>query len=1151
MLSMGDRGAVGEVLGDRYEIKGVAGEGGMGRVLRVLHRQWGIDLAVKTPKPDSFASDEQRERFVTEAEAWVALGLHPNICGCHYVRVLDGVPYVFAEYVEGGSLHDWIAGRRLYEGGPAAAVARILDLAVQMAWGVGHAHAAGLVHRDVKPANVLLDVQGGDLVAKVTDFGLARIRPIVAEDGGNRSYGVSVPVSAGGRTPAYASPEQLTNRPVGRRTDVFSLGVTILEMFTGGPCWGRGPFANDTLRDRHGIESYGPGLPPLPPELADLLERCLAPDPEERPGSMTAVADQLAAIHRQVTGERYRRLEPKAADLRADELNNRALSLLDLERHQEGADAFTQALTADPQHAAATLNAGLWRWRTGEITDEELVADLEAVRTDTDDAWPARQALGLVHLERGSLAEARALLRNVDRERPGLRDVHEALEALGSTAVVDAACAGINEIRWNPTADGKPDPMLHIDVSADGKTAVTGRDDENVRVWDVRTGRCLRTLPGHTATIRSVRIAPDGRYCASVEYDAVMRIWDLSDGSCLRTIRAARSFDWAAVSPSEGIAVATETAPRNGAAGVDVVVWDLRRHKERWRLHGALAQSPRAELSPDGRWVLVAGYKDCIARLWDLRTGECVRALAGQGVNQPALCFDTGNGIAAIADNQHTIGIWDLRTGKRVRTLRSPVTSLALSADATNLLVGAHDGALRLWDLANGRCTRTFRGHRNRVGRVRWGADNRFALSASSDNTVRLWRMPASPSVPFQVSRPRRHGVLSRLEEDVKTLLETAAARAAVGDRAAALDALREARAVPGHERAPEVMAAWRGLSRSLVRTGVRAVWLAHSFAAHRSRVTSLDVSADGSVMATTDGGEIRLWDPVTHSLLRTITGQAHTGSLAGIDRVQLGVDGGTVMAWDRSGRAEVWSTGTGAQLYAMSGAQLIGTDALPESLRFVMPVAMSPNAARFTADGRRVLIGGDGSDRRFRLWDLETGTLLRKLEGHTGMPRAVWVGPGDRIAATGASDGTVRLWDLATGRCDAVLRGHTHWVMAVTMSPDGRQVASAGGYDDLSIRVWDTVTGAPRAVLEGQRGNAERIRFTPDGHFLASIHGGAEMRLWDLATGTCSRTVEAQTGQWHDIALTSDGTHAFSAGGDGRVRVWMLDWELAAPRRS
>ncbi|MFG3280404.1 WD40 repeat domain-containing serine/threonine protein kinase [Streptomyces sp. NPDC048111] len=1141
-------GAVEEGLDDRYEVKGIAGEGGMGRVLRVLHRQWGLDLAVKTPKLEAFGSVEQRERFVAEAEAWVALGLHPNICGCHYVRVLGGVPYVFAEYVGGGSLHDWISDRRLYEGGPEAAVARIVDLAVQMAWGVGHAHAAGLVHRDVKPANVLLDVQAGDLVAKVTDFGLARGRPLVTEDDGGRELGVSVPVSAGGRTPAYASPEQLSRRPVGRRTDVFSLGVTILEMFTGGPRWGRGPFANDTVRERHDIASYGPGLPPLPPELGDLLERCLAPDPAARPGSMRAVAEQLASMYGQLTGRRYRRLEPKAAGLRADELNNRALSLLDLDRRKEGAGAFTAALAADPQHAGATLNAGLWRWRAGEITDETLIADLESVRTDTDDGRPARHALGLVHLERGDLAAARPLLERVDRERPGQRDVREALDALGSAAVPDAGCTGISEIRWNtPAADASPS-SFHLDVSADGRTAVTGGDDGDVRAWDVRTGRCLRTLTGHTAAIRSVRITADGRYCASVEYDHVLRVWDLSDGRCLRTIRTTGSLDWAAVSAAEGIAVGTESAPRDGVPGVDVVVWDLRRHEARLRLHGALGQFPRAELSPDGRWVLVAGYRDCGARLWDTRTGECAQTLAGAYVNPWALCFDPGLGLAAITDHRGTVDIWDLRTARRIRTLCSPVRSLALASDGARLLTGGHDGAVRLWDLGTGKCLRTFGGHGSGVERVRWGTDSRFALSASSDNTVRLWRMPASPSVPYQVSRPRRHGVLSVLEERVGTLLDTAAAKSSAGDRVGALAALREARAVPGHERAPEVMAAWRALGRSLTRTGLRAVWLDHGYAAHGRGVGSLDISADGRLMATTDGSEIRLWDSGTRALLRTISGEGRAPASLGIAGVQLSADGAAVMAWDRTGWAKAWWTATGAERFLLSGARLTGADALPEPFGQMLSIALSPGGARFTGDGRRVLVGGDGKDRRLRLWDLETGALLRTFEGHEGMPRAVWIGPGDRIAATGATDGTVRLWEVDTGRCYAVLRGHTHQVMAVTMSADGGLVASAGGYEDVSVRVWDTTTGTCVAVLDG-RSNARDIRFTPDGRFLVSSDGDGEMRLWDLGAGTCARTVQARPGQLHQLALTPDGAYAVSGGGDGSVRVWTLDWELAAPR--
>jgi serine/threonine protein kinase len=152
------RWSVGDIVEGRYQVKRIAGEGGMGQVLQVRHLEWGIDLAVKRPKADLFETAAQRALFFAEAENWVSLGLHPNVCGCHYVRLFDGVPFVFAEYVGGGSLQERITDRRLFAGGEAAATARALDLAVQIAWGLDHAHKRGLVHGDVKPANVLLEV---------------------------------------------------------------------------------------------------------------------------------------------------------------------------------------------------------------------------------------------------------------------------------------------------------------------------------------------------------------------------------------------------------------------------------------------------------------------------------------------------------------------------------------------------------------------------------------------------------------------------------------------------------------------------------------------------------------------------------------------------------------------------------------------------------------------------------------------------------------------------------------------------------------------------------------------------------------------------------------------------------------------------------
>lgn len=147
-------------------------------LIRVHHRGWNVDLAAKSPRPKFFATEQHRENFEREAETWVHLGLHPHVVFCHYVRRLGSIPRVFAEYVAGGSLEQWIRSGRLYEGGPEQALERILDIAIQLAWGLHYAHEQGLIHQDVKPANVMMTPEG---LAKVTEFGLAKAHAVAGE----------------------------------------------------------------------------------------------------------------------------------------------------------------------------------------------------------------------------------------------------------------------------------------------------------------------------------------------------------------------------------------------------------------------------------------------------------------------------------------------------------------------------------------------------------------------------------------------------------------------------------------------------------------------------------------------------------------------------------------------------------------------------------------------------------------------------------------------------------------------------------------------------------------------------------------------------------------------------------------------------------
>ena len=237
----------GDVVLGLYEVAGLLGQGGMGRVYRVHHRGWGVDLAVKVPLKQALDAAGGVEAFEREAETWVNLPLHPHMVSCYYVRRLEGIPRVFAEFVDGGTLGDAIRTRRL------STLDSILDTAIQFAWGLHDAHEQGLVHRDVKPANVMITAEG---VTKVTDFGLAGARIAPAPIASGSGDTTAMAAGGGGGTPAYMSPEQWAGKPLSRRTDVWSWGLSILEAFVGQRTWQVGPAASKVLEE-HGRGGTG------------------------------------------------------------------------------------------------------------------------------------------------------------------------------------------------------------------------------------------------------------------------------------------------------------------------------------------------------------------------------------------------------------------------------------------------------------------------------------------------------------------------------------------------------------------------------------------------------------------------------------------------------------------------------------------------------------------------------------------------------------------------------------------------------------------------------------------------------------------------------------------------------------------------------
>lgn len=298
------------------------------------------------------------------------------------------------------------------------------------------------MHQDVKPANVMLTRDG---TVKVTDFGMARARMATGEDAGDADPFVS----RGGLTREYCSPEQARS-PDGltTATDVWSWAVTVLEMFLG-----KQPVTDGTAAGGffHGLARSGAldAVLPVPVEVADVLRECFTEDPAARPGRLGPLAERLIRVHEREVGP-YPRRTPAAANLLADGLSNHALSMLDLGRRDSAEELWTRALRADPHHLHARYNRGLHRWRTGVITDAELVDELESVRFGDPGDGVGAYLLALVHRERGDPVAAAALLRDAVARTPGDPQIAAAL------ASVEHAPAPAQSVLPGSTKTGSP-----------------------------------------------------------------------------------------------------------------------------------------------------------------------------------------------------------------------------------------------------------------------------------------------------------------------------------------------------------------------------------------------------------------------------------------------------------------------------------------------------------------------------------------------------------------------------------------------------------------------------------------------------------------------------------------------------------------------
>ena len=1193
----------GDVVEGRYEVRDVR-RGGMGEVYFVFDRALALDLAVKTPLPKTLATASGRLRFLREAEAWIGLGLHVNICTAYYVQELGGLARLFIELIDGDGLDVWMKSKN------ARSLTGRLDMAIQVASGVHHAHTFewvdeagahhhGLAHRDLKPANILV---GSDGIAKVTDFGLVG-RGFISEETaveGSEDFqtatapvdGIWKTVTLGGGlmgTPPYMPPEQWDGgHAAGKPADVYAFGCILFELFCG-----RRPFVLSEAGRRARVEAQLAAMedmhrlsqPPQPRTLnpkidnglADLILQCLEKDPSTRPASFEEIRARLVDIFARVTAHSYPRRNPKARQLLGDALNNQGVSYATLGQDIRAERAWEEALANDPRHIEATFNLAIFRWQYQGSGNAETLARMEEVLRGEAPPWKARHLAGKLCLGVGDWPKALEHLRSAhhgsDRMPEVARDFAVALCTQRDSEDRDASFREAVEVLARCGGPLRSDPVLlttyalamqHLgqDSKAGGLYKEARRHDPKLPDDLAHGARRLipgfnfvKRLEGFSGRVLHVAIDPTGRRAATVLHDGGVCIWDTASGEIERMLRPPGGRPRCLAISPDGAQVLTTSE------GDPITTWDAGTALAQHRLQAHAGFLNALEIARDGRQAIGVGTTGKL-NIWDFESRSLIRAYPIHNGFLTCLALSDDCKTAIAGGSAGKVLVVDLDDGEiisRPDRHHACVTSVAISQGGRIAISGCEDGEIRVWDILEGCMRRVLRGHRGSIRHLAVDETASTCLSADSTGTLRLWNFSSGY---LQASIPVAGEVLcGAASMDWNTVL--------IGHGAAGLTHF-------DFGIVPKPLLTWAVASPVTVR---EAEDRAKRFATHLSGARSLLAEEDPA-------GAIE-----KISLARSIPGYGRNeealclAAEAGATFPRDGLNGAWAEDEFSLHQAKVNCLRTnpvGETVLTLGADRLVLLWSLTGGsiLRSLEPVDAPELSAAFLPESDHCVTGG--LDNVLRLWDLGDGTCIRTLEGHKAQINDL--AAAGSLIVSGSSDQTARVWDAHTGVCLQVFDGHSGEILAVAFSPDsqicassgedqlllwdpltGRDILALGGHDeppsaiawsddgrnllsgarDGQLRLWDVTNGHCLRTVEVGQGVAS-LALSPDDRF--ALTGGQEgaVQIWDIRARRCLRTFDGHVGPVHSVAFTADGQRCLSAGEDCSVRLWYLDWHTA-----
>ena len=1003
-----------------YQLLARLGEGGMGEVFKAVHVGLGREVALKRIRPEKLRTSAAVKRFLKEVRAAAKVD-HPFIVRAYDAGTEGASHYLVMELVDGVDLRT-IVNRN----GPLP-VEEVLRVAVEVGLALRHLHQHHLVHRDLKPTNLIRVRATGSV--KMLDLGLARLEPIGTEDDLAKSMTLRGTFLG---TPDYMAPEQVLNaRGADIRSDLYSLGCTLYFLLTGTVPFPGGTSVQKMLRQTdeqpRPLSQLRTGLPA---GVIRIVEHLMEKDPTRRYQTPKEVLADLAslALHPSVG--------PAADPVSSDPSGGPGGESEDFWQgqfsgwmRQESTLIEAGLLTPKPEApvrrtsvvrpvwwagaTVALLAVGLglfwWLGRLGSgSTSDQPVSKAPA---PPDESARRRELHKTFLNHRGSRESI-----NAARE---LRLLTSPWEALASPAIGQPALR-IGEPRARQFG-----AVRSVAASADGRWIVTGGRDPGVQLWNANPLTLRTILRGHETPLWNVAVSPDGKWVAGVSgFDGLNEF----DTGMERSLRL-----WNTGTRAESLKIDAE----NGG----------------WCLSACFSQ--------DGKWLLVGQYEK--ASLWSLETLEMVREFKDPGMEwSGAVAFSPDGATAHTGGNGKTpIRIWETATGKRIAAITSnnAVVGQLLPAGDGRRFLEISEGTAKIRRSPDGELLREFKFPSRTIVCGAWSeSDSRVVLGAGNGSIGwfdagdgRELKSVVIPNVSvaclIPCPKPDRivvgcsDGAIRQFRPDGESEIDPPPMQLAARDflffdqdrRVAVITDAGAPRRydLPGGE-------ILKGRSQDGWRT--------------------IGFSADGSrALASIDGAEAVLWNPQDNQVTEV--------RLPGVSRARL-----AVVTPDRRGVAHVLQDERTIRF------REFGDDAAEQ--RHDEPAEI--RCLTVSLDGRRLVYGTDrGEVVCLRLPDL---VPVSRAKPGAGNIRRVALAPDGETAYVIGNQLDITRVDLKNGEWVG-LRGRSGEFHAITVSADGRYLAAAQPNGDVLITPTESDTGSRRLRVAGM---ARSLAFSTDGSVLA-----------------------------------------------------------------